>query len=101
LTHRQSVSSTLAADTRLDRKAKAPIATETLQRIAALYGQIVRALTYIGPLLPPAKRGGGKRTVDMREVINGVMYVNRALADVHRQGLIAESSRSSGFLHPQ
>ena len=23
----------------------------------------------------PAKRGGGKRTVDMREVVNGVMYV--------------------------
>ena len=30
---------------------------------------------HIGPLLPPAKRGGGKRTVDMREVVNGVMYV--------------------------
>ena len=23
---------------------------------------------------PPAKRGGGKRTVDMREVVNGLMY---------------------------
>src|ERR1700692_5119359 len=30
---------------------------------------------HIGPLLPAAKRGGGKRTVDMREVVNGVMYV--------------------------
>ena len=30
---------------------------------------------HIGPLLPPAERGGGKRTVDMREVVNGVMYV--------------------------
>ena len=29
----------------------------------------------IEPLIPPAKRGGGKRTVDMREVANGVMYV--------------------------
>jgi transposase len=29
----------------------------------------------IGPLLPPARRGGGKRRVDMREVVNGVMYV--------------------------
>ena len=29
----------------------------------------------IKPLIPPAKRGGGKRTVDMREVVNGVMYV--------------------------
>ena len=29
----------------------------------------------IKPLIPPAKRGGGKRTVNMREVANGVMYV--------------------------
>ena len=29
----------------------------------------------IEPLIPPPKRGGGKRTVDMREVLNGVMYV--------------------------
>ena len=29
----------------------------------------------IEPLIPPAKRGGGKRSGDMREVVNGVMYV--------------------------
>jgi transposase len=29
----------------------------------------------IGPLIPPAKQGGNKRTVDMREVVNGVMYI--------------------------
>lgn len=29
----------------------------------------------IEPLIPPAKHGGGKRTVNMREVVNGVMYV--------------------------
>jgi len=29
----------------------------------------------IEPLIPAAKRGGGKRTVVMREVVNGVMYV--------------------------
>jgi transposase len=29
----------------------------------------------IRPLIPPAKRGGGKRTVSMREVVNGLMYV--------------------------
>ena len=29
----------------------------------------------IKPLIPPAKRGGGKRTVNMREVVNGMMYV--------------------------
>ncbi|MGH6877602.1 MAG: IS5 family transposase [Rhizomicrobium sp.] len=30
---------------------------------------------HIEPLIPPAKRGGGKRRVDMRAVVNGVMYV--------------------------
>ena len=29
----------------------------------------------IEPLIPPAKRGGNKRTVDMREVVNGLMYI--------------------------
>jgi transposase len=29
----------------------------------------------IEPEIPPAKRGGGKRTVNMREVVNGLMYV--------------------------
>lgn len=29
----------------------------------------------IEPLIPPAKRGGGKRRVNMREVMNGIMYV--------------------------
>ena len=27
------------------------------------------------PLIPAAKRGGNKRTVDVREVVNGLMYV--------------------------
>ena len=29
----------------------------------------------VEPLIAPAKRGGNKRTVDVREVINGLMYV--------------------------
>ncbi len=29
----------------------------------------------IAPAIPRAKRGGGKRTVDLREVVNGLMYV--------------------------
>ena len=29
----------------------------------------------VEPLIPPAKRGGGKRQVNMREVMNGLMYV--------------------------
>ena len=27
------------------------------------------------PLIPPAKRGGNKRHVDVREVMNGIMYI--------------------------
>ena len=30
---------------------------------------------HIEPLIPPAKRGGGKRRVNIREVLNGVMYL--------------------------
>ena len=29
----------------------------------------------IEPLIPPAKRGGRKRQVNMREVVNGLMYI--------------------------
>jgi transposase len=29
----------------------------------------------VAPLIPPAKPGGNKRTVDIREVVNGLMYV--------------------------
>ena len=29
----------------------------------------------IAPLIPPAKRGGNKRTVVMREAVNGAMYI--------------------------
>ncbi len=29
----------------------------------------------IAPVIPRAKRGGGKRTVDLREVVNGLIYV--------------------------
>jgi len=29
----------------------------------------------IGPLIPPAKRGGNKRTVDERQVVNRLMYI--------------------------
>src|SRR5580693_9336046 len=30
---------------------------------------------YVEPLIPPAKRGGGKRRTDMRAVMDGVMYI--------------------------
>ena len=29
----------------------------------------------VEPLIPPAKRGGNKRTVDAREIVNGLMYI--------------------------
>src|SRR5277367_4689797 len=29
----------------------------------------------VEPLIPPGRRGGAKRTVDVREVVNGLMYV--------------------------
>lgn len=29
----------------------------------------------VAPLIPPAKRGGRQRTVDLREVVNGIFYV--------------------------
>ncbi len=30
---------------------------------------------WLAPLIPPAKRGGNKRTVDVREIVNGLMYI--------------------------
>ena len=30
---------------------------------------------YVKPLIPPARRGGNRRHVDVREVVNGLMYV--------------------------
>ncbi len=29
----------------------------------------------VEPLIPPAKRGGNKRHVEVREVMNGIMYI--------------------------
>ena len=30
---------------------------------------------HVEPLIPPAKRGGNRRHVDVREVMNGIMYI--------------------------
>ena len=30
---------------------------------------------HVAPLIPPAKRGGNKRRVDEREIVNGLMYI--------------------------
>ena len=32
----------------------------------------------IKPLIPPAKRGGRKRTTDIREVVNAIFYIERS-----------------------
>ena len=32
-------------------------------------------MALVEPLIPPAKRGGRRRSVDVREVVNGLMYV--------------------------
>ena len=29
----------------------------------------------IAPLIPPAKHGGRRRTVDLREIVNAILYV--------------------------
>ena len=34
-----------------------------------------REWTLVAPLIPPAKRGGNKRTVDVRAIVNGLMYI--------------------------
>jgi transposase len=31
--------------------------------------------SHVAGLIPPGKRGGGKRRVDLREVMNGIMYI--------------------------
>jgi transposase len=30
---------------------------------------------HVAPVIPPAKRGGNKRTVQVRDVVNGLMYI--------------------------
>ena len=30
---------------------------------------------FIAPVIPPARRGGGKRAVSIREVVNGLIYL--------------------------
>jgi transposase len=31
--------------------------------------------SYVEPLIPPGKHGGRKRSVNLREIVNGVMYI--------------------------
>ncbi len=38
----------------------------------------------VEPLIPPAKRGGNKRHVNLREVLNGLMYILSTVANGER-----------------
>ncbi len=53
----------------------------------------------IEPLIPPAKRGGRKREVNVREVMNGVMYV-RADSDEVAHLFRFERAHHSDFISP-
>jgi transposase len=46
----------------------------------------------VGPLIPPARPSGNKRTVDIRQVTNGVMYILSTGCQVarHLEGLASE-----------
>jgi hypothetical protein len=47
------------------------------------------------PLIPPGKSGGGKRTVIMREVVNGLMYVLSGIhTDLERLGVSGTGQRT-------
>ena len=48
---------------------------EGLAEVPSLTTKYTRIAMMIVPLIPPGKSGGGKRTVIMREVVNGLMYV--------------------------
>ena len=51
--------------------------------------------SYIEPLIPPARRGGRKREVNVREVVNGLMYVSGTGCQ-WRQGIPAYAGRNEG-----
>ena len=55
---------------------------------------------HIAPLIPPAKRGGGKRTVNMREVVNGgdVCAEHRLPVALHPEGPAAAQHGQRLFL---
>src|ERR1700687_5119461 len=53
----------------------------------------------VKPFIPPPKPGGGKRSTDMRAVMNGVMYINQSISNPTFTRRIEEkaSERRSGF----
>jgi transposase len=50
----------------------------------------------VEPLIPPNKTGGGKRTVIMREVVNGLMYIlSTAVSGARSQKTSRRKARST------
>jgi transposase len=37
----------------------------------------------VEPLIPPSKPGGNKRTIDVREIVNGLMYILPPRSTIH------------------
>jgi transposase len=52
----------------------------------------------IGPLIPSAKKGGNKRTVDGRAVVNGVMYILAPAVSGRRCRRICRRSTVNDYL---
>jgi transposase len=52
--------------------------------------------SHIEPLIPPAKHGGRDRKVDVRQIVNGLMYAEHQLSvAVHPKGPAAPSTLHS------
>ena len=69
--------------------------------------------SWVEPWIPPAKRGGRRREVNVREVLNGVMYVlstgcqwrhiprlRRGKPDRYRRFVAARRGASGGYTGP-
>jgi len=52
----------------------------------------------VAALIPPAKRGGNKLTVDVREVVNGLMYTLLDLAQ-HQNATVRRQKTTLEFGH--
>ena len=52
----------------------------------------------IEPEIPPAKRGGNKRTVNIREVVNGVMYILSAGCQWHAMPKVPAAEKNGARL---
>ena len=72
---------------------------QTTTRKAYLTDLTAEQWTILEPLIPPAKHGGRHREVDMREVINTILYLNRTGCqwDMLPHDLLAKSTTYDYF----